>query len=93
MLIEDGPESYDAAFIDANKKEYLDYYEACLKLVRPSGILVIDNVLWGGQVIDDDDTSKATTAIRQLNTRIRDDQRVDAVVLSFNDGLTIARKR
>ncbi|HUS98400.1 MAG TPA: class I SAM-dependent methyltransferase [Hyphomicrobiaceae bacterium] len=93
LLVEEGEETFDAAFIDANKKEYLDYYEACLKLVRPSGLLVIDNVLWGGKVIDAHDTSEATTAIRQLNTRIRNDPRVEAVVLSFNDGLTIARKR
>lgn len=93
LLLEEGEGTFDAAFIDANKKEYLDYYEACLKLVRPSGLLVIDNVLWGGKVIDAHDTSKATTAIRQLNSRIRNDPRVEAVVLSFNDGLTIARKR
>ena len=93
LIQEDGIETFDAAFIDANKKEYPDYYESCIELIRPSGLLVIDNVLWGGRVIDPDDTSKAVTAIRQLNGRIRHDCRVESVVLPFGDGLTIARKR
>ncbi len=93
LLDEQGNNSFDLAFIDANKKEYLDYYEACIDLVRPGGLLLVDNVLWGGRVIDDNDEDKSTVTIRKLNDRIRDDDRVDAVMLPFNDGLTIARKR
>ena len=85
--------SFDFAFIDADKKSYDGYYEACLRLVRPGGVIAVDNVLWSGRVadpsVDDDDTR----AIRALNAKIAADERVDAVTLPLADGLTLARVR
>ena len=93
-LIEDGAGgSYDLAFIDADKGNYAAYYERSLRLLRPGGLLLIDNVLWGGKVADplveDDDTQ----AIRALNRIIHTDERVTEVLLPVADGLTLARKR
>ncbi len=84
---------FDLAFIDADKVNYLAYYEACLKLIRPGGIILIDNVLWGGAVVDKKDNSKDTTAIRELNKKLSNDKRVDISMLPLSDGLTLARKR
>lgn len=93
-LIEDGAsDSFDLAFIDADKGHYAAYYERSLRLLRPGGLLLIDNVLWGGKVADplveDDDTQ----AIRALNRIIHTDERVTEVLLPVADGLTLARKR
>ena len=86
-------ESVDFAFVDADKQSYADYYEEVLKHLRPGGLLLIDNVLWGGSVVDASDESESTRAIRSLNEHIAADQRVDAVIVPIADGLTIARKR
>lgn len=86
-------QTFDFAFIDADKESYAAYYEAVLQRLRPNGLLVIDNVLWFGAVIDEKNQSPDTVALRALNDHIASDDRVQAVMLSISDGLTIARKR
>jgi len=86
-------ETFDFAFIDADKANYDTYYEYALKLVRRGGLIVIDNVLWDGQVIDLSDETPDTVAIRALNEKVHGDERVDAVLVPIGDGLTLARKR
>jgi len=85
--------SYDFAFIDADKSGYDAYYEAMLKLVRPGGLIAIDNVLWSGQVCDPSDTTPDTVALRALNAKIKADARVDTVLVPFADGIFMCRKR
>ena len=84
---------FDFAFIDADKANYSAYYERCLKLLRPGGVVAIDNVLWSGRVVDATAQDDDTVAIRALNARIRSDQRVHAAMLPIGDGLTLAVKR
>lgn len=86
-------DQFDFAFIDADKANYRAYYECCLLLVRVGGLIVIDNVLWGGQVVDAKDQSRETSAIRALNEFIRTDTRVDISLVPVGDGLTLARRR
>jgi predicted O-methyltransferase YrrM len=86
--------SFDFAFIDADKPNYDTYYERSLTLLRPGGIVAIDNVLWGGSVIKPEkDKDTNTLAIRALNRKIKDDARVTISLLTIGDGLTLARKR
>ena len=85
--------TYDFAFIDADKTGYDAYYERCLVLLRAGGLMAVDNVLWGGDVADPAKTDADTIAIRGLNAKIRDDQRVTASLIPLGDGLTLARKR
>lgn len=87
----EGP--YDLAFIDADKTSYDDYYERILTLLKPGGLMLLDNVLWGGSVIDPEATDPDTTALMELNRKLRDDQRIDLSLLPIGDGLTLARKR
>lgn len=84
--------SYDFAFIDADKVGYHDYFEACVRLVRPGGVLVFDNVLWGGSVADSTRQSESTRALRRLNERVSQDRRVDVSIVPVGDGLLLARK-
>ncbi|HTS94364.1 MAG TPA: class I SAM-dependent methyltransferase [Stellaceae bacterium] len=84
---------FDFAFIDADKSNYDTYYELCLQLLRPNGLIAIDNVLWSGAVFDDRKQDADTVALRAINLKIRDDARVESVLLTIGDGLTIARKR
>lgn len=84
---------FDMAFIDADKENYDAYYERCLQLLRPGGLILIDNVLWGGRPADTNEQSESTVAIRALNAKIHADERVTASLLSIGDGLTLARKR
>ncbi|MGE0621863.1 MAG: O-methyltransferase [Pseudomonadales bacterium] len=84
---------FDFAFIDADKANYETYYERCLTLLRPGGVIGIDNVLWGGRVADASVTDEDTVAIRALNARVHADARVDACLLPIGDGLTLAVKR
>jgi predicted O-methyltransferase YrrM len=91
MLENEQANSFEFAFIDADKPNYCNYYEACLQLVRPGGLIAIDNVLWGGSVIDEDDDSEDTVAIRELNELLHDDDRVDITMVPIGDGLTLAR--
>ena len=83
--------SFDLAFIDADKTNYLAYYEELLKRVRPGGLILVDNVLWMGRVIDPEADDDNSLAIRAFNDRIRDDKRVEAVMLPISDGLTLIR--
>ena len=93
-LIGEGQESsYDMAFIDADKSSYDAYYERCLRLVRPGGLIAVDNVLWGGRVVDDQADDEDTLAIRALNDKIAADERVSMVLLPVADGVTLARVR
>jgi len=93
LLRSDGPDSFDFAFIDADKTSYAGYYERCLRLVRPGGVVAFDNVLWSGRVADRRYKDEDTEALRALNLRIRDDERVDAVLVTIGDGFHLARKR
>ena len=88
-----GEASFDFAFIDADKPSYDAYYEACLRLVRPGGVIAIDNVLWHGAVADPANREADTLALRALNLKIRDDPRVDACLLSVGDGVMLVRPR
>ena len=85
--------TYDFAFIDADKTGYDAYYELCLQLLRPGGLIAIDNVLWGGDVARPVVVDADTQALRQLNVKIHGDGRVDMAMLPIGDGLTLARKR
>ena len=93
LLESPGLGSFDMAYIDCNKKDYDAYYERCLRLVRPGGVIAIDNVLWGGSVIDANDRQKSTVAIRALNEKLHGDSRVNIALVPIGDGLTIAWKR
>jgi len=93
LLAEGGAGAFDFAFIDADKRNYLGYYERCLALVRAGGLIAADNTLWSGAVIDRDDRSADTEAIRAFNERLRADDRIDLAFLTVGDGLTLARKR
>jgi caffeoyl-CoA O-methyltransferase len=84
---------FDFAFIDADKENYLAYYEHCLQLLRPGGVLAVDNVLWGGRVADPQVKDDETVAIRRLNEQVLWDERVDMSLVPIGDGLTLARKR
>ena len=85
--------TYDFAFIDADKTNYDRYYERTLVLVRPGGLIGIDNVLWHSRVIDPSVNDADTMAIRSLNTKIHADERVSLSLVPIGDGLTLARKR
>jgi len=83
----------DMAFIDADKTGYSVYYEEILERMRPGGLILVDNVLWSGAVIDRSDTSRDTVALRAFNDMVIADARVEVVMLPIADGLTICRKR
>lgn len=93
MIGEGMQNTYDFAFIDADKTGYDAYYERMLKLVRPGGLIAIDNVLWSGRVVDAGDSSADTAALKALNAKIKADQRVDTVLVPFADGIFMCRKR
>lgn len=93
-LLEDGQaETFDFAFIDADKRNNEAYYERSLQLLRPGGLIAIDNVLWSGRVADPQDQDKSTLAIRTLNEKLHHDQRVTISLIPIADGLTLALKR
>jgi caffeoyl-CoA O-methyltransferase len=83
---------FDLAFIDADKEHYLAYYERCLRLVRPGGLIGIDNTLWNGAVADPDRHDADTEAIRALNAFLLTDDRIDLSLVPIGDGLTLARR-
>ena len=85
--------TFDFAFIDADKASYDTYYERALTLVRPGGLVAIDNALWSGRVADPAENDPDTTALRALNAKLRDDGRVDFSLVPIGDGLALARKR
>ena len=93
-LLQNGQQgAFDLVFIDADKSSYDTYYEKSLQLIRTGGLIIVDNALWGGRVVDDSVQDEDTRSIRKLNTKIRDDQRVEASLILVGDGLYLARKR
>ncbi len=86
----DGP--FDVVFVDADKADYVNYYEATLPKLAPRGLLVVDNTLWGGRVLDDADTSEDTVGIRAFNDLVVADPRVVCVQLTVRDGVTLVRR-
>ncbi len=93
LLSQDKEASFDLGFIDADKTSYDDYYERLLRLLRPGGLILIDNVFRGGGVADPGVTDAGTQAIRDLNAKLRADERVSLAFSPIGDGLTLARRR
>jgi predicted O-methyltransferase YrrM len=93
LLADAGEGRYDFAFIDADKGNYLEYYERCLRLLRPNGLIALDNTLWSGDVAEPSNTKPDTVALRALNDALHRDERVDIALLPLGDGVTLARKR
>jgi O-methyltransferase len=83
----------DFVFIDADKPNYINYYERCLELLRAGGLIAVDNVLWSGEVANDEAKDPLTVALRRFNDHVHNDERVDLVMLSIGDGVTLALKR
>jgi O-methyltransferase len=93
-LEDEGAGNFDLAFIDADKEQYGMYYESALRLVRPGGLIVLDNMLQRGRVADSNESNvDAVVAVRKLNAKIAGDERVDRVILPLGDGMTLARRR
>ncbi len=93
-LLADGKAGeFDFAFIDADKENYRNYYERCLQLLRPGGLIVVDNVLWGGSVADSENKKPDTCAIREFNLFVKSDARVDISMIPMGDGLSLIRKK
>ncbi|MCP2730230.1 class I SAM-dependent methyltransferase [Limnofasciculus baicalensis] len=93
LLAEGEAETFDFAFIDADKENYQGYYERALQLIRPGGLIAIDNVLWGGRVADSQIQDISTRAIRAFNNKLHQDERVTLSLVPIADGLTLALKR
>ena len=93
QLLKDQAQTFDFAFIDADKSNYEHYYERALQLVRSGGLIAIDNVLWSGRVADPQVQDNRTQAIRALNHKLHQDQRVTISLVPIADGLTLARKK
>lgn len=94
QLIEEGEgDSFDLIFIDADKNNYETYFEQSLKLVRRGGLIIIDNTLWYGNVIKPEIKDQSTEAIRHLNEKIKNDDRVDISLLPVRDGITLLHKK
>ena len=94
QLVAGGQEAtYDFAFVDADKAGYDAYYERLLRLVRPGGLIVFDNMLWGGDVLDTDPSDEDTKALQALNAKLARDERITLCLLPVADGVTLARRR
>jgi len=93
LLAEGAADSFDFAFVDADKENYQHYYERVLKLLRPGGLAAFDNVLWHGRVIDEGQQDKDTVAIREFNAKMHVDNRVWLSLVAIGDGVTLALKR
>ena len=93
LLADGGAGSFDFAFIDADKPSYDTYVEQALRLVRPGGLIAIDNTLWSGRLTDPSVTDASTQAIRALNEKLAQDERVDLALVPIGDGLTLLRVR
>jgi predicted O-methyltransferase YrrM len=93
LLADGAADRFDLTFVDADKENYLHYYERCLRLVRPGGLILFDNVLWDGDVADESNTDSETEAIRALNLVLHRDERVSLSMVPIGDGLTLARRR
>ncbi len=93
ILRSESTKPFDFAFIDADKSMYDDYYERCLELVRPGGVIAVDNVLWNGKVANGAENDPDTSAIRALNEKLHNDDRIDMTLVPIGDGVTLCRKR
>lgn len=93
LLAEGGAGNYDFGFIDADKDAYGQYFERLLELLRPGGLVAVDNTLWSGSVADPENLEPDTVAIREFNEKLHADERVDLALVPIGDGLTLARKR
>ncbi len=93
LLGEGQKEEYDLVFIDADKANYIDYYEKSMVLIKPGGLVIIDNTVWKGKVLDHSDQSESTSTIRKLNDIIASDERVRHCMLTMYDGMTICQKK
>jgi predicted O-methyltransferase YrrM len=92
MLESGQAESFDFVFIDADKKNYPNYYELSLQLLRTGGLIAVDNTLWGGEVANENATDSNTKALQAFNTKLSQDTRIDLSLIPIGDGLTLARK-
>jgi predicted O-methyltransferase YrrM len=92
-MIESGEGPFDMAFIDADKANYDGYYERVMRLIRPGGVIALDNMLWSGAVADSSITDPDTSALRAVNAKIQADERVDMALTTIADGVMLARKR
>lgn len=93
LLAEGGEDSFDFAFVDADKVSYPAYHDRLMQLVRPGGVMLWDNVLWDGRILDQQDDDPDTRAIRQINDILAADERISLAMLPIADGLTLVRKR
>ncbi len=93
LFAEEGANSFDFAFIDAHKPEYIDYYEKLMRLIRPGGVIAIDNVLWDGYPADPQRMDEDTVAIRDFNQHIYRDERITLSMLPLADGVSLALKK
>ena len=84
-------QKYDMVFIDADKLNYKEYYEKSLKIIKKGGLIIIDNVLWHGEVADEDNMDKFTLNIRELNEHVSTDKRVEQIIIPIGDGMTVCR--
>ena len=84
---------FDFAFIDADKSSYLGYFERCLALLRPRGLIAVDNTLWSGRLVDGREQDEDCRALREFNRALHGDDRIDLSLVPIGDGLTLARKR
>jgi predicted O-methyltransferase YrrM len=83
---------FDIVFIDADKNNYINYYENVIKLLKKNGMIIVDNVLWHGEVAEENNKDKFTNIIREFNLHVKNDNRVEQIILPIGDGLTICRK-
>ena len=91
--LKDTNKLFDLIFIDADKENYLNYYESCMDLIDKKGLIVIDNVLWHGEVADDTNNDKFTNIIRDFNNHVKQDKRITKNIIPIGDGLTICIKK
>ena len=92
-ILENSKQKFDLIFIDADKENYLNYYEKCIKMIDQNGLIIIDNVLWHGEVADKSKNDKFTNIIRDFNKHIKNDERVKKNIIPVGDGLTICIKK
>ncbi len=92
-ILENSKQKFDLIFIDADKENYLNYYEKCIKMIDQNGLIIVDNVLWHGEVADKLKNDKFTNIIRDFNNHIKNDERVKKNIIPIGDGLTICIKK
>ena len=90
--LENAKQKFDLVFIDADKENYKNYYNQSLDLIEKNGLIIVDNVLWHGEVVDTKKQDKLTTVIREFNTYVNRDKRTENLIIPVGDGLTVCRK-